>query len=60
MRSIEQTLNELGAAIDELTANPDVKVIVITGGGQLAFVAGADLGVIGGIVKAQDWTRARR
>ena len=37
--------------MDELTANPDVKVIVITGGGQLAFIAGADLGVIGGIVK---------
>jgi enoyl-CoA hydratase len=49
-----QTLKELSAAIDELTANPDVKVIVITGGGQLAFIAGADLGVIGGIVKSRE------
>ncbi len=49
-----QTLTELSAAIDELTANPDVKVIVITGGGQLAFIAGADLGVIGGIIKTRD------
>ncbi len=49
-----QTLQELSAAMDELTANPDVKVIVITGGGQLAFIAGADLGVIGGIVKSRN------
>jgi enoyl-CoA hydratase len=49
-----QTLKELSAALDELTANPDVKVIVITGGGQLAFIAGADLGVIGGIVKSRE------
>jgi len=49
-----QTLQELSAAMDELTANPDVKVIVITGGGQLAFIAGADLGVIGGIIKTRE------
>ena len=49
-----QTLLELSAAMDELTANPDVKVIVITGGGQLAFIAGADLGVIGGIIKTRE------
>ena len=49
-----QTLNELSEALDELNANPAVKAIVITGGGQLAFVAGADLGVIGGIVKSRN------
>jgi len=49
-----QTLQELSAALDELNANPEVKVIVITGGGQLAFIAGADLGVIGGIVKSRN------
>ena len=49
-----QTLKELSTAIDELTANPAVKVLVITGGGQLAFIAGADLGVIGGIVKTRN------
>ena len=54
-----QTLKELSAALDELTANPDVKVIVITGGGQLAFIAGADLGVIGAIVKTRDNTAAQ-
>jgi enoyl-CoA hydratase/carnithine racemase len=49
-----QTLQELGEALDELNANPAVKAIVITGGGQLAFIAGADLGVIGGIVKSRN------
>ncbi len=55
----EQTLAELGAAIDELNANPDVKVIVITGGGQLAFVAGADIGLFGKILKEQDLAVAK-
>jgi enoyl-CoA hydratase len=37
------TLTELGSAVDEVVANPDVKAAIITGGGQLAFVAGADI-----------------
>jgi len=49
-----QTLMELNAALDELLANDEVKVIVVTGGGQLAFVAGADIGEIGSIVKSRD------
>ena len=55
----EQALNELGAAIDALNADPAVKVIVITGGGQLAFVAGADIGTFGEIFKGQDFDRAK-
>jgi enoyl-CoA hydratase/carnithine racemase len=54
-----QTLQELSAAMDELTANPGVKVIVITGGGQLAFIAGADIGMFGKIIKEQDQTTAK-
>ncbi len=50
----EQTLKELGAAIDELNANPEVKVIVITGAGQIAFSAGADVGLFAKIIKEQD------
>lgn len=49
-----QTMTELGEAVDTLIANPDVKVVVITGAGQLAFVAGADIGEIGALVKNQD------
>jgi enoyl-CoA hydratase/carnithine racemase len=55
----EQTLKELSEAIDALNADPSVKVIVITGGGQLAFVAGADIGTFGEIFKGQDFDRAR-
>jgi len=49
-----QTLMELSAALDELLADDAAKVIVVTGGGQLAFVAGADIGEIGSIVKSRD------
>lgn len=38
-----QTLTELGQMADAVTADPAVKVIVLTGGGSFAFVAGADL-----------------
>lgn len=50
----EQTLKELSEAIDALNADPGVKAIVITGGGQMAFVAGADIGLFGRIIKEQD------
>jgi enoyl-CoA hydratase len=46
-----QTAKELSEALDELNANSAVKVIVITGGGQLAFVAGADIGFMGDLLK---------
>ena len=55
----EQTLRELSEAIDTLNADPNVKVIVITGGGQLAFIAGADIGTFGQIMKSQDQDRAK-
>jgi enoyl-CoA hydratase len=48
-----QTAKELSEALDELNANSTVKVIVITGGGQLAFVAGADIGFMGDLLKAR-------
>lgn len=37
------TLDELDRGLDELLADEQVKVIVITGAGQFAFVAGMDL-----------------
>jgi len=40
------TMNELDAVFELATADADVKAIVITGGGQHAFVAGADLNEI--------------
>jgi enoyl-CoA hydratase/carnithine racemase len=50
----KQAMAELGEAVDALVANPEVKVVVVTGAGQLAFVAGADIGEIGAFVKGQD------
>src|SRR3990167_7324506 len=38
-----QTLQELDRTLDGLAADAAVKVVVITGGGSLAFVAGADV-----------------
>ncbi|MFN8596818.1 MAG: enoyl-CoA hydratase-related protein [Anaerolineae bacterium] len=55
----KQTMQELSDAVDALVANPDVKAVVVTGAGQLAFVAGADIGEIGGYVKAQDMASAQ-
>jgi len=43
------TVTELGAAMDELIANEQVKVIIITGAGEFAFVAGADINEIGAV-----------
>jgi len=42
----EQTVNDLASAFDEVSANPDVKAIIITGAGQFTFVAGADINEI--------------
>jgi enoyl-CoA hydratase/carnithine racemase len=38
-----QTLQELGQVIEAIDADPSVKVVILTGGGSLAFVAGADI-----------------
>jgi enoyl-CoA hydratase len=38
-----QVLEELGAAIKSLDEAADVRVVILTGGGEKAFVAGADI-----------------
>lgn len=37
------TLTELDQTFDELAKNPDIKGVIITGGGEKSFVAGADI-----------------
>ncbi len=39
----QATLTELAAAVAEVIADQEVKAVVITGAGQIAFVAGADI-----------------
>lgn len=37
-------LTEFSAALDEISGNEDIRVLVLTGSGDKAFVAGADIG----------------
>ncbi len=36
-------LNELFCAFEEVSSNPDIRVLILTGSGEKAFVAGADI-----------------
>ena len=38
-----ETLKDLQAGIQEVKDNPAIKVLIITGAGEKAFVAGADI-----------------
>ncbi|MCP4118547.1 MAG: enoyl-CoA hydratase/isomerase family protein [Desulfobacteraceae bacterium] len=38
-----ELIEELGIVIDRIEADPDIKVLVLTGAGDKAFVAGADI-----------------
>jgi len=38
-----KTLHELQKAFQELENNPEVKVVILTGAGDKAFIAGADI-----------------
>jgi len=48
------TVTELNDALDELLADDEVKAIVITGGGQYAFIAGADINQIASIKSPEE------
>ncbi|MBI9091303.1 MAG: enoyl-CoA hydratase/isomerase family protein [Desulfobacterium sp.] len=39
----QELIQELGVVIDRVEADPDIKVLVLTGAGNKAFVAGADI-----------------
>lgn len=48
-----QLITELRAAFDELETDDHVRAIVLTGSGDKAFCAGADLGDVGGLTPAK-------
>ena len=58
----KQVVTELGEAVDTLLADDEVKVIVITGGGTNAFVAGADIPEIKALLDdtGEDYAAARQ
>jgi len=56
----QQVLVELDAAISQIVAHPDARALIITGGGEKAFVAGADIGEMSGYTTTQALAFASR
>lgn len=54
-----ETVEEIGQAVEQLEADPEVRVIIITGAGDRAFVAGADIAFMSGLtpLQAKDFAR---
>jgi enoyl-CoA hydratase len=49
-----QTLEEIGAALEELGADEAVRAVIITGSGERAFSAGADIAELQALQTAED------
>jgi enoyl-CoA hydratase/carnithine racemase len=49
-----RTLEELGRVLDGLAAEPAAKVVILTGAGSLAFVAGADIKEVAQLASAEE------
>ncbi len=56
----KDVFTDLDKAIDEVTANADIRSAIITGAGPKAFVAGADITEFGGLNKEQAMALAKR
>ncbi len=48
-----EVLDDLNTLIDEIVSDPGIRVLVITGSGEKAFVAGADIGEMSTLSKAE-------
>lgn len=47
-----EVLNDLDAMLDAVKADPEIRALVLTGSGEKAFVAGADIGEMASLTKA--------
>ncbi|MDP3237235.1 MAG: enoyl-CoA hydratase-related protein [Myxococcales bacterium] len=56
----QQVLTELDSAISQIVAHPDARALIITGGGEKAFVAGADIAEMSGYSTTQALAFATR
>jgi 2-(1,2-epoxy-1,2-dihydrophenyl)acetyl-CoA isomerase len=54
-----QLVGELGVAIDNMESDTDIRVVIITGSGNRAFCAGADIHEMRGM-SAEDHTRSQK
>jgi enoyl-CoA hydratase len=52
--------DELNLALDEVESNAEIRSVFITGAGEKAFVAGADIGEFGGLTKEQSMAMAKK
>lgn len=48
-----EVLNDLNTLVDEVKADPGIRVLILTGSGEKAFVAGADIGEMSSLSKAE-------
>jgi enoyl-CoA hydratase len=55
----DAVIDQLNAALEALVADEEVKVVIITGAGQSAFVAGADIRQLAGFATIGDRAGAR-
>ena len=53
-------MNDLTAVLDEVENNPEIKAVIITGAGQKAFIAGADISEFVGIGEKDGMALARK
>lgn len=56
----KMVFDELNLAMDEVESNAEIKSAFITGAGEKAFVAGADIGEFGGLNREQSMAMARK
>jgi len=48
-----QVLEDLNELVDVVTADEEIRALVLTGAGEKAFVAGADIGEMSTLTKAE-------
>ena len=48
-----EVLDDLNALVDTIEADPEIRVLILTGGGEKSFVAGADIGEMSALTRAE-------
>lgn len=56
----QEVMTELNAAMDEVYKNAEIKSVIITGSGNKAFVAGADISEFSGLSQQQGMALAKK